>query len=70
MLGKLLRTLNWEVSEERRNWASQNELRLKYELGTLERLFANICERPLQWSSTAFLVAFALCVVVIVWPPP
>ena len=70
MLGKLLRTLNWKVSEERRNWASQNELRLKYELGTLERLFANICERPLQWSSTAFLVAFALCVVVIVWPPP
>lgn len=70
MLGKLLRTLNWKVSEERRNWASQNELRLKYELGTFERLFANICERPLQWSSTVFLVAFALCVVAILWPPP
>jgi hypothetical protein len=70
MLGKLLRTLSWKVSEERSKWASQNELRLKYEPGIFGRLFANACELPLKWASTAFLVAVALCLMVGVWPPP
>lgn len=70
MFGKLFRTLSWKVSEKRSRWASQNELRLKYESGIFGRMFANACECPLQWASTAFLVAVALCLMAGFWPPP
>lgn len=70
MLSRLFRTLNWKVAEIRKEWASGNPLRMKYESGSFGRIFHDACEHPLKWTTTVFSIAFVLCLIAWIWSPP
>ncbi len=70
MLGRHLRTLNWKVAAVRKEWASSNPLRLKYETGWFRRTFHLVCEHPLKWTAFVFFGALLLCAIAWVCPPP
>lgn len=70
MLGRLFKTLDWKVSEIRKDWASGNPLRLKYESGRFGRLFDSACEHPLEWAITGFIFMLLLSVATWAFPPP